>query len=106
MMSRHTFAGTAGITVTIGYDRPLATFFVQVFKPHATMDGEEETIVWEGTSPGELPTAAAAIAIARDYADLPADLGITLESDRLKTLGRGDGPAQIDFKRFGFGSEK
>lgn len=29
-MSRHTFAGHAGTTVAVGWDRPLGTFFVQV----------------------------------------------------------------------------
>jgi len=99
-MSRHTFAGKAGTTVAIGWDRPLATFFVQVLRPHRTMKGEDETVEWQGTEPGELPTAAAAIAVAAPYADLPETLGATLETDRLKTVATSDGPAQIAARPF------
>ena len=93
-MSRHTFTGNAGTTVAIGWDRPLGSFFIQVIRPHPTMEGEDEMVEWQGTEPGELPTAAAAIAIGAPYADLPDTLGATLETDRMKTLGSFDGPAQ------------
>lgn len=93
-MSRHTFTGNAGTTVAIGWDRPLLTFFVQVLRPHPTMEGEDDMVEWQGTEPDELPTAASAIAIAARYASLPGDLGATLETDCLKTLGSTDGPAQ------------
>jgi hypothetical protein len=99
-MSRHTFTGNAGTTVAIGWDRPLGTFFVQVLRPHRTMRGEDEVVEWQGTEPDELPTAAAAIEIAARYADLPQTLGTTLETDRLKTLGSVDGPAQRAVRPF------
>ena len=99
-MSRHTFPGHAGQTINIGWDRPLATFFVQVTRPHPTKAGEEQTVAWQGTDDGELPTAASAIAVAAAYGELPADLGATLETDRMKTLGQADGPAQIAARRF------
>lgn len=94
-MSRYVFPGkNVASSVAIGWDRPLATFFVQVMQPHPRLDGEESTYIWRGTAPGELPTAASAIAVAREYADLPADIGAMLETDRLSTLGTFDGPAQ------------
>ena len=93
-MSRHTFAGHTGTTVTIGWDRPLGSFFVQVTRPHPTMEGEDEIVEWQGTEPDELPTAAAAIGIGTHFADLPETLGATLETDRMKTFGAFDGPAQ------------
>lgn len=99
-MSRHTFAGHAGTTVAVGWDRPLGTFFVQVSRPHPTLKGESEIVAWRGTDDGELPTAAAALEVAAGYADLPADLGGTLEMDRMKTLGQSDGAAQAAAKRF------
>ena len=100
-MSRYDFAGKGvASSVTIGWDRPLSTFFVQVMQPHPRIDGEETTYIWKGAAPGELPTAAAAIAIAAEYADLPEDLGAMLETDRLKTLGTFDGPAQKAAKPF------
>lgn len=99
-MSRHTFPGHAGQTIGIGWDRPLATFFVQVTRPHPKKKGEEQIVEWQGTDDGELPTAAVAIAVAAAYGDLPAELGTTLETDRMKTLGQTDGPAQLAARRF------
>jgi hypothetical protein len=99
-MSRHTFPGHAGQTVNIGWDRPLATFFVQITRPHPTHKGDDEIVEWRGTDYGELPTAASAIAVAAAYGDLPAELGATLETDRMKTLGQTDGPAQMAARRF------
>lgn len=103
-MSRHSFPGKAGATsVTLGWDRPLATFFVQVFVPDPNEAGEEATILWEGTAPGELPTAASAIALATRYADLPETLGTMLETDRLRTVAAPDGREQAAAKRLLFG---
>lgn len=99
-MSRHTFAGHASTTVAVGWDRPLGTFFVQVSRPHPTLKGESQIVAWLGTDNGELSTAAAALKVAADYADLPSDLGATLETDRMKTLGQSDGPAQVAARRF------
>lgn len=100
-MSRHDFAGKAGATtVSLGWDRPLETFFVQVLAPDPDNEGEESAIIWVGTEPGELPSAAAAISIAEPHADLPKTLGATLEIDRLRTVAAADGPAQIAAKRF------
>lgn len=99
-MSRHTFPGKGGASeVAIGWDRPLATFFVQVFRPDPLEAGEETAFIWVGTDIGELPTAAAAISIAAPHADLPGTLGATLETDRLKTVAASDGPAQTIIKR-------
>lgn len=69
----------------IGWDRPLESFFVQVFAG-VDSDGEDNVILWTGTSPGELPTAAAAIALVQPYAAIPEDLNARLETDRLKTI--------------------
>jgi len=99
-MSRHTFTGNAGTTVAIGWDRPLATFFVQVLRPHPNMKDEDDMVEWQGTEADELPTASSAITIAARYASLPDDLGATLETDRLKTLGSTDGPTQRAVRPF------
>lgn len=99
-MSRHTFTGLDGEnTVAIGWDRPLETFFVQVLAPHPTLEGEQEILFWKGTDLRELPTAADALTAARLWALLPIDLGATLETDRMKTLGNSDGEHQAAVKR-------
>ena len=102
-MSRYTFVGKAGATkVAIGWDRPSRTFFAQVFRFDAE-EGDDTAFIWEGTVAGELSSAAAAIAIVAPYADLPADLGATLETDRLRTLGSPDGERQITARKHLFG---
>lgn len=99
-MSRHVFPGAQDATeVAIGWDRPLQTFFVHVLRPHRHLKGEQETVVWEGTSPREIGTAGQAVTIASRWAHLPTDLAITLETDRLKTLGQSDGEHQSAIKR-------
>jgi hypothetical protein len=62
---------------------------------HSDEEGEgEEAVVWVGSVPGELPTAAAALAVIAPYCEIPDGLAATLETDRLKTLAQKDGPAQ------------
>jgi len=85
------------VRVTVGWDRPLATFFAQAFA--IAEDGEEIAIVWRGSYPGELPTARSAIAVIEQYCDVPDDLAVQLETDRLATLAQSDGPNQQAAKR-------
>lgn len=99
-MSRHVFPGRNGASeLAIGWDRPLQSFFVQALRPHPHLDDEDGTIAWHGTSLREIVTAREAVTIASDWADLPGDLAIILETDRLKTLGQSDGEHQAAMKR-------
>lgn len=86
---------------TIGWDRPLATFFFQAFAPQ--VDGEDHIIEWCGTEPGELPTPEAAIAIASAFAIVPDELAATLHADRAATSDQVDSPWQTRLKRRLFG---
>ena len=86
-------------SIAIGWDRPLASFFVTVFGPRDA-DGEDVIVEWQGTAHDELPTAAAAIAVAARYATIPDGLSATLETDRLKTLATPDGAEQVRTRRF------
>ena len=83
--------------VTVGWDRPLGTFFAQAVA--IDEEGEEEVIVWEGSYPGELPTPRSAIAVIERYCDVPESLARELETDRLATLAQADGPNQQAAKR-------
>lgn len=85
------------VRAVVGYDRPLETFFAQVFETDA--DGEEDAFLWQGTFPGELPTPRSAIALIEPFCDVPADLAAALETDRLKTLAQQDSPGQAEAKR-------
>ena len=86
-------------SIAIGWDRPLASFFVTVFGPRDA-DGEDVIVAWQGTAPDELPTAAAALDVAARYAVIPDGMGATLETDRLKTLATPDGSEQKRTRRF------
>ena len=99
-MSRHSYTGRDGIPrVDIGWDRPLGTYFVQVFHVE---NGEEVAFLWEGAEHGQITEAAAAVKIAAQYAELPPSLTATLEIDRLRTSAQTDGPAQSAAKRWRF----
>ena len=99
-MSRYSYEGREGIPrVDIGWDRPLGTYFVQVFH---VVEGEEIAFLWEGAEPEQITEAAQAVKLAAQYADLPPDLTATLEIDRLRTSAQTDGPAQTAAKRWRF----
>jgi hypothetical protein len=46
------------LTVLVGWDNPLVTFFAQVFNPSIKED-EEACLLWIGTAPEAIPTVAA-----------------------------------------------
>lgn len=99
-MSRYELRALAeAVVVTrgaVGWDRPLQTFFAQLFS--IDDEGEEHAHVWAGTYPRELGTAEAALAVVAGDCVIPEGLAAKLETDRLASLGTGDGPAQAVMK--------
>ncbi|MFC0205324.1 hypothetical protein [Novosphingobium soli] len=99
-MSRHELIplpDTHAIGGAVGWDRPLQTFFAQVYRIE---NGEETAFIWEGLDFRELKTPAEALRVVAPYCALPEGLAQALEVDRLKTSGTWDGAAQLDAKRF------
>jgi hypothetical protein len=86
-MSRHDFQnGTA--RVSIGWDAPLASFFLQVWTGDE-QDEDEGPAVWLGASYGEVRTPDPLIGIARRHVpDLPATLHRQLIIDQLAAPAR------------------
>ncbi len=107
-MSRHDLQPKAEnpdvVRVTVGWDRPLQTFFAQVFFRTEAEEDEGEPLIWRGTEPGELATAEAAIAVVALYADIPGDLADRLTAEMRSTAGIKDGRHQAAAKRSLFGS--
>ena len=69
----------------VGWDRPLETFFAQVFSKASP---DEDPIVWVGADYGELRTPEAAIAAVEAFAIIP-------EGTRAKLLqDYADGPSR------------
>jgi hypothetical protein len=69
------------LTVIVGWDNPLATFFSQVFDPSIEDDDEAE-LLWIGTAPEAIPTVAALQAQLAGWAIIPADIVDRLIRDR------------------------
>lgn len=80
----------------VGWDRPLQSFFAQLFSINE--EGEEEPHLWVGTFPRELDSGGAAIALVKADCHVPDDLGAILETERLASLGTTDGHHQADIK--------
>jgi hypothetical protein len=99
-MSRYELRALAeAVVVTrdaVGWDRPLQTFFAQLFS--LDDEGNEHALVWTGTFPRELGTAAAALAVVASDCVIPDGLAAKLETDRLASFGAADGPAQTIMK--------
>lgn len=88
-MSRHEFAGrTPGITVSIGWDPPLGTFFLQV------SDGKrDEPLLWRGGRYGECPEPGPLLRLAGQWTDaLPGRLLASLLADELTAPARPPSP--------------
>jgi len=92
------------VRATVGWDRPLQTFFAQVFFRTEDEPDEGEALIWFGTAPGELLTPEAVIAIVAPHVTVPADLINTLDADMRATIGLKDGVQQAAAKRSLFGS--
>ncbi|ATY34931.1 hypothetical protein [Sphingomonas psychrotolerans] len=107
-MSRHDLQPKADkpevVRATVGWDRPLQTFFAQVFIRTEDEPDEGEALIWIGTEPGELPTGDAALAVVAPFVDVPANLAEELTADMRETVGIKDGLQQVAAKRSLFGS--
>ena len=107
-MSRHDLQPKADqphvVRATVGWDRPLQTFFAQVFFRTEDEPEEGEALIWVGTEPGELPTAEAAIAIVAPHVEVPIGLADKLDSEMRETIGMKDGQHQAAAKQSLFGS--
>ena len=92
------------IKAVIGWDRPLQTFFAQVFTPTEEDPEEGEATIWLGTEPGELPSPEAAVRVVAVYAEVPLTLAADLAADMDATVGVKDGAHQAEAKKRLFGS--
>ncbi|MFD1104337.1 hypothetical protein [Sphingobium olei] len=73
--------GNGVIKAVVGWDRPLQTFFAQIFTRTDEEPEEGEATIWLGTQPGELPSPEIAIRVVEAYADIPERLAADLAAD-------------------------
>lgn len=94
-MSRHHLDAANGLQADLGWDRPLGTFFVQVYETAP----EEDMVLWAGFDRGEIATVEAlAELVAPHGIQLDQVLRHTLAADQKREGFRPGGPASaLDF---------
>jgi hypothetical protein len=81
-MSRYSIpAQDPALTVIVGWDNPLMTFFAQVFNP-SIADDDEACVLWIGAAPEAIPTVAALQAQLAGWATMPVDIVDRLRRDQ------------------------
>ena len=85
-MSRYVIKNDGKREVKVGWDPPLATYFLQVYD--LTADDDDETnriIVWEGLAPNAITTVEALEAMVKEWAFLPWSVRGSLKNDKLNS---------------------
>ena len=84
MSRRDIPARAAGHTVFVGWDRPLQSFFGQVYDERR--DEEENPIFWIGADrPGQVGAVDELAAAIAPYAEITPAMRRTLQDDRCRT---------------------
>jgi len=89
-MSRHEIpARDQSLSVVVGWDNPLQTFFAQVARTErGDTDNDDHMLLWIGTDPREVVTVDDLARHLAPFADLPADVAERLREDRVAKLGQ------------------
>jgi hypothetical protein len=86
-LSRHTLEPRNPThEVTIGWDPPLRTYFVQVFEPASDPDEDDRQIMWRGFGRlmGDELDLEQAIKLVQPYAAVPKHVYYQLVADELR----------------------
>ncbi len=94
-MSRYDIPATEPhLSIIVGWDRPLSTFFAQVVNSAKPEDAEGRILLWIGTFARECPTPDDLVAPLACFASVPAATLAALRADRVADLDRGPTPLQ------------
>lgn len=77
-----------GLTVVVGWDNPLSTFFAQVNRVQDEDDARDPVLLWIGTSEGEVPLAEELVAPLAPFAELTPEAVEQLRADRAADADR------------------
>ncbi len=95
MSSRNTIPPRqSGLTVVVGWDNPLRTFFAQVDRQQDDDDPRDPTLLWVGCAPGEILRAEALVQPLAPYAELTDAHLAKLRADRAADADRAPSPLQ------------
>ena len=90
MSSRRSIPAHApDLTVFVGWDNALATFFAQVERVQDADDPRESVLLWIGSQPGEATRAEQLADPLTPYAELTPELVEQLRADRAADADRG-----------------
>lgn len=67
--------------ITVGWDNPLQTFFVQVRRPATAAGAEDTDVLWVGTAPQALLSVESVRHALQPYAVLPRAIAAALQRD-------------------------
>ena len=94
-MSRHTIpALIPDISVELGWDSVLMTFFAQVVRDQDDDDEIDPMLLWLGTTPNEIARAEDLAGALEPYAILTSEHIEQLRADRAESLDQGPTPLQ------------
>jgi hypothetical protein len=100
-MSRHGIpARDRRLSVAVGWDNPLQTFFAQVARPEAAEDDDDQMLLWVGTEPREVITVEDLARHLAPFADLPNETAAQLRADRAAKLGQAPTAMQQELLAF------
>ena len=102
-MSRHEFpARDQNLSVVVGWDNPLQTFFAQVARAeHADdEDGDDPMLLWVGTEPREVVTVEELARHLAPFADLAMEIAEQLRAERTAMLGQAPTATQQEVLTF------
>ncbi len=95
-MSRHVIpASIPDVTVVVGWDNPLSTFFAQVTRVQDDDDPRDPVLLWVGSVPSEVLRAEDMAAPLAPYAALSEAHLAQLRADRVADLDRAPTPLQL-----------
>jgi hypothetical protein len=95
MSSRITIpAREHGVTVVVGWDNPLMSFFAQVVRDQEEIDERDPVTVWVGAARGEVLRPEELAEPLAPYADLTAAHLAQLRADRAACADRGPSALQ------------
>jgi hypothetical protein len=79
-MSRYTFEGNRPeLSIVVGWDNPLKTFFAQVWDGGGLEKGD--LMLWVGAGADKVPTPDALAGLVAPFGVIPADVLAQLEED-------------------------
>jgi hypothetical protein len=83
-MSRHTIRSDEEVVVVVGWDRPLQSFFVDVYK--AQLGDDEDFVVFTAGLlgvPFRIHEVRDIVELTKPWASIPLDLQLRLEAERV-----------------------